>query len=254
MTFEPIRIGNTVVRRTKSSTASSSGTSVYEIKNDASPHLMRSISAILPSSPTAIKATNVLTLRDYIKKTRHATELYVALGLVKNFGNQMQALISSGWSIACMGVNDVLVITHRDHDNFTHDSIHDAVGDARMDPQFLFLNDHLMFEVDADGTLFIDHALPKRRKPKDAFLSPELQRLLQGNNNNNNNAMPLQVHFKTVYYSAAQLFIYFLLNVDHAPDDDADHAYLNPIKCTKLYWFLLRCLNPVPAERTYMYI
>ena len=114
MTFEPIRIGNTVIRRTKSSTSSSS-TSVYEIKNDASPHLMRSISAILPSSPTAIKATNVLTLRDYIKKTRHATELYVALGLVKDFGNQMQALISSGWSIACMGVNDVLVARRRAH-------------------------------------------------------------------------------------------------------------------------------------------
>lgn len=250
MTFEPIRIGNTVVRRTKSST-SSSGTSVYEIKNDASPHLVRSISAILPS-PTAVKATNVLTLRDYIKKTRHATELYVALGLVKDFGKQMQALISSGWSIACMGINDVLVITHRDHDTFTHDSIHDAestLGDARMDPQFLFLNDHLMFEVDADGTLFIDHALPKRSKPKEAFMSPELQRLLQGNDNN---ALPLQVHFKTIYYSAAQLFIYFLLNVDHILEDD--HACLNPIKCTNLYWFLLRCLNPVPADRNYIYI
>jgi hypothetical protein len=253
MTFEPIRIGNTVVRRTKSSTSTSSSSSsaVYEIKNETSPHLMRSISAIVPS-PTAIKATNVMTLRDYMKKTRHATELYVALGLVKDIGKQMQALIASGWSIACMGVNDVLVITHRDHDNFTHDSIHDAestLGDARMDPQFLFLNDHLMFEVDADGTLFIDHALPKRSKPKEAFLSPELQRLLQGGNV----AMPLQVHFKTVYYSAAQLFIYFLLNVDHVPDDE-DRAYLNPIKCTKLYWFLLRCLNPVPADRKYMYI
>jgi len=250
MTFEPIRIGNTVVRRTKSSTSTSTSSSsaVYEIKNETSPHLMRSISAIVPS-PTAIKATNVMTLRDYMKKTRHATELYVALGMVKDIGKQMQALIASGWSIACMGVNDVLVITHRDHDNFTHDSIHDAVGDARMDPQFLFLNDHLMFEVDADGTLFIDHALPKRSKPKEAFLSPELQRLLQGGNV----AMPLQVHFKTVYYSAAQLFIYFMLNVDHVPDDE-DRAYLTPIKCTKLYWFLLRCLNPVPADRKYMYI
>lgn len=254
MPFEPIRIGNTVVRRTKSST-SSSGTAVYEIKNEMSPHLIQSISAIVPS-PTAVKATNVLTLRDYIKKTRHVTELYVVLGLVKDFGKQMQALISSGWSIACMGINDVLVITHRDHDNFTHDSIHDAestLGDARMDPQFVFLNDHLMFEVGADGTMFIDHALPKRSKPKEAFMSPELQRLLK-DNNSNNNALPLQVHFKTVYYSAAQLFIYFLLNVDHAPDDDADHAYLTPIKYTKLYWFLLRCLNPSPAERKYIYI
>jgi len=248
MTFEPIRIGNTVIRRTKSSTSSSSA--VYEIKNETSPHLLRSTSAII-ASPTAIKATNVLTLHDYIKKNRHATELYVALDLVKDFGKQMQALISSGWSIACMGINDVVVITHRESDKFTHDSINDVestLGDARMDPQFLFLNDHLMFEVDADGTLFIDHALPNGNKPKHAFMSPELQHLLPSAA-----SLPVQVHFKTIYYSAAQLFIYFLLNVDHVPDDD-DRAYLNPIKYTKLYWFLLRCLNPVPADRKYMYV
>jgi len=193
----------------------------------------------------------VLTLHDYIKKNRHATELYVALDLVKDFGKQMQALISSGWSIACMGINDVVVITHRESDKFTHDSINDVestLGDARMDPQFLFLNDHLMFEVDADGTLFIDHALPNGNKPKHAFMSPELQHLLPSAA-----SLPVQVHFKTIYYSAAQLFIYFLLNVDHVPDDD-DRAYLNPIKYTKLYWFLLRCLNPVPADRKYMYV
>jgi hypothetical protein len=175
----------------------------------------------------------------------------VALGLVKDFGNQMQALISSGWSIACLGINDVVVITHRESDKFTHDSINDAestLGDASMDPQFLFLNDHLIFEVDADGTLFIDHALPKDNKPKHAFMSPELQHLLQSTAAA---SLLVQVHFKTIYYSAAQLFIYFLLNVDHIPEDD---AYLNPIKCTKLYWFLLRCLNPVPADRKYMYV
>jgi len=248
MTFEPIRIGNTVIRRRTKSTA-------YEIKNETSPHLMKSLSSIV-ASPTAITATSIMTLRDYIKKTRHATELYVALGLVKDFGKQVQALISSGWSIACMGVDDVAVITHRDHDKFTHDSISDAdstLGDARMDPQFLFLNDHLLFEVDPEGTLFIDHSLPKRTKPKEAFMSPELQQLLRSNA-----AMPLQLHFKTIYYSAAQLFIYFLLNVDHIPeeddDDDAGRAYLNPIKATKLYWFLLRCLNPVPSDRKYIYV
>ena len=53
-----------------------------------------------------------------------------------------------------------------------------------------------------------------------------------------------------------QLIIYFLLNVDYLnPDDDDDDAdYLNPIKFTKLYWFLLRCLTPVPTERSYVYI
>jgi hypothetical protein len=186
-----------------------------------------------------------MTLRDYIKKTRHATELYVALSLVRDFGKQMQALITSGWSIACMGVGDIVVITHRENDTFTHASINDVdstLGDARQDPQFLFLNDHLMFEVEADGTINIDHSLPR----KHAFLSPELQQLLDSNS-----AVPMQLHFKTIFYSAARLFIYFLLNVEYIPED---HAYLNPIKYTKLYWFLLRCLNEVPEQRKYIYI
>ena len=246
MTFEPIRIGNTVVRRTKSSTSASGST--YEIKNETSPHLMKSLSKIV-ASPAAVKAVEVMTLHDYIKKTRHATELYVALSLVRDFGKQMQALIASGWSIGCMGEGDIVVIMHREHDKFTHDSIKDAdstLGDAHMDPQFLFLNDHLVFELDPDGTLNIDHSLPR----KEAFMSPELHHHL---NAAATMPLPVQVHFKTIFYSAAQLFIYFLLNVDHIPEDD-DDAYLNPIKFTKLYWFLLRCLHRVPEERKYIYV
>ena len=199
------------------------------------------------NSAVTIEAVDVLTMRDYLKRCRHATELYVALRLVHNLGKQMQALISDGRSIACVGVDDVVVITHRDSDAFVHDSINDpdsTLGNSRMDPQFLFLNDRLIFELDEDGTLIVDHAL----KPQHAFMSPELSEWLQAQQ------PQAQLHFKTVYYSVAQLVIYFLLNVDRIPHDADDIAYLNPIKNTQLYWFLLRCLNPVPAERKYVYI
>jgi len=249
MSFEPIRIGNTVIRCKKSS-ASSSSVSVYEIKNEASPVLMKSISnatnATNANHVSIVEAANVLTMRDYLKRTRHATELYVALRLVHDLGKQMQALISAGCSIACIGVDDVVVITHRDSDAFVHDSINDpdsTLGNSRMDPQFLFLNDHLIFEVDDDGTLIVDHALPQATS-KHVFMSPELSELQQP-------PQQPQLHFKTIYHSAAQLVIYFLLNVDRTTED---LAYLNPIKHTQLYWFLLRCLNPVPAERKYIYI
>lgn len=207
----------------------------------------------LGDKASSFEATDVLTMRDYLKRARHATELYVALRLVRDLGRQMQALISAGQSIACIGIDDVVMITHRDSDAFTHDSINDldsTLDDSRMDPQFLFLNDHLIFELDDAGTLIIDHALPtpKANTPK-AFMSPELQHLLEPKSKE-----PLQVHFKTIYYSAARLIIYFLLNVDRISDDADDVAYLNPIKFTKLYWFLLRCLTPVPAERKYIYI
>jgi hypothetical protein len=246
--FEPIRIGNTVIKRTKESS--------YTITNAASPHLMKSISAATSSSGGTIDAADVLTLRSYVKRTRHATELYAALGLVRDLGKQLEALISSGRSIACLGVDDVVVITHRASDQFFQNDLDSTLGDSRMDPQFLFLNDHLIFEIDEDtGALIMDHALPP--KPSDKFMSPELKHLLKTTTTTTTTPTTarethLSVHFKTIYYSAAQLVIYFLLNVvDPSP---TDLEYLNPIKNTKLYWFLLRCLAPVPAERTYIYI
>ena len=261
MSFEPIRIGNTVIKLS----SESGSVSLYEIKNEASPFLMKSISengvvnvnaAANRNNGVVIEAVNVLTMRDYLKRCRHATELYVALRLVHNLGKQMQALISAGRSIACIGVDDVVVITHRDSDAFVHDdSINDpdsTLGDIRMDPQFLFLNDHLIFDLDDDDgtTLIVDRALTKS-KAKHVFMSPELTELLQPQAQQPHQ---LQLHFKTIYYSVAQLVIYFLLNVDRIPHDADDIAYLNPIKNTKLYWFLLRCLNPVPAQRKYIYI
>ena len=236
MPFEPIRIGNTVITK-------KAKTNTYEIRNDASPQLMKSIGV----KASSFEATDVLTMREYLKRARHATELHAALRLVHDLGRQLQALIAAGRGIACIGVEDVVIITHRDSDSFAHGSINDldcTLGDSRMDPQFLFLNDHLLFELDNDGALIIDHALPKKLS---AFLSPELRVLLKSNA-----PLPQSVHFKTIYHSAAQLIIYFLLNAEDA--EDASAEYLNPIKYTKLYWFLMRCLTPVSAERKYVYL
>lgn len=241
MSFEPIRIGNTVItKKTKANT--------YEIKNEASPHLMKSIKA---SSP--FEADDVMTLRDYLKHARYATEMYVALRLAHDLGQQMQALISGGHCFACLGVDDVVVIMHRASDAFTHKDLpHSTLGDYRMDPQFLFLNDRLLFEVDeSDGALLVDRKSAISTKPSiSAFLSPELVETLS------TGSMPMRVHFKTAYYSAAQLIIYFLLNVDRIPEDadEKDPEYLRPIKGTKLCWFLMRCLHRVPSERMYAYI
>jgi hypothetical protein len=215
--------------------------STYEIRNDLSPHLMKSIG---DKNKKTFEATDVLTLREYLKRTQHATELYVALRLVHDLGRQMQALLSGGHGIACFSADDVVVIMHRASDAFKHDNDTDANDiNSRDDPQFLFLNDRLVFEVDrSDGTLVIDRAMDTR----DAFLSPEMR---------DPQSQPQPVHFKTAYYSAALLVLYFLLNVDVTVTGTVNVTEdLRPIKGTKLQWFLLRCLNPVPAERTYIYI
>lgn len=223
-----IRIGNTVIAKDPQK-------NTFTIKNDMSPQLMQSIG---DKAAAPFEAVAVLTVRQYLARCQHATELYVALRLVHDLGRQMQALLSVGRGIACFSPDDVLVITHRDSDAFAH-SDDGALSDAQQDPQFLFLNDRLVFEVDdSDGALLIDRAL----HAADAFLPPELVDQAKD-----------KVHFKTAYYSAAQLVIHFLLNVDVSPETDLNQS-LQPIKGTKLYWFLLRCLNRAPSERKYIYI
>ena len=242
MSFQPIHIGNTaIIKKTKTKTKTNN---TYEIRNDMSPQLMKSIKA------SSFEATDVMTLRNYLKRNDHITELYVALRLAHDLGQQMQTLISGGHGIACFSLDDVVIITHRSSDAFTHK---DPDISSRDDPQFLFLNDRLIFEVDeSDGSLLIDRALDTRT----AFLSPEMLTQVQ------------RVHFKTAYYSAARLIVYFLLNNNNTGDPKGEDLHpikgedlhpikgedLHPIKGTKLYWFLLRCLNPVPAERNYIYI
>ena len=233
-----IRIGNTVITKDPQK-------NTFTIKNDMSPQLMQSIG---DKAASPFEAVAVLTVRQYLARCQHATELYVALRLVHDLGRQMQALLSAGRGIACFSADDVLVITHRDSDAFTH-SDDGALSDPRLDPQFLFLNDRWVFEVDdSDGALLIDRAL---HAAADAFLSPEL--VGHKGQDKANDQANAKVHFKTAYYSAAQLVIHFLLNVDVSPETDLNQC-LQPIKGTKLYWFLLRCLNRAPSERKYIYI
>jgi len=238
-----MRIGNTVITKKAKANANSTKKNTYEIKNDAAPFLMKSI-----GDKASFEADDVLTLLDYLKRCHHATELYVALHLVHDLGRQMEALFTEGRGIACIGINDIVVITHRASDAFTHkDADTSTLGDSRLDPQFLFLNDRMIFEVDeSDGSLLIDRAL---NKDETSFMSPELLETLK-----HKAKPPMHVHFKTAYYSVAQLVVYFLLDVKHIPDDDDDLEYMQPIKGTKLYWFLLRCLNHSPPERKYIYV
>jgi len=238
-----LRIGNTVI--TKKTTAKTNAKeSTYEIKNDVCPHLIKSVAAISGSSGSgsskSFEARTVMPLKEYLQRCNHATELYVALCLLRDLGRQMQALLSGGHGIACFSVDDVVIIAHLESDAFTHSDPESTLG---PDPQFLFLNDRLIFEVDeSDGTLLIDRAL--NAIAKNAFVAPELAE------------EPLtRVHFKTAYHSAAQLLIYFLLGPSFKQGImSLNGTSLNPIKGTKLYWFLLRCLNRVPSERSYVYV
>ena len=88
----------------------------------------------------------------------------------------------------------------------------------------------------------------------DFFLSPELKKIRE---------IPSQVHFKTSYYSLACLILYSLTDhkLDHLEEQEQEQEQEQvhrldrlPIKETKLYWLLKRCLHENPLLRSIAYL
>jgi len=88
----------------------------------------------------------------------------------------------------------------------------------------------------------------------DFYVSPELLNI---------NKLPSYVHYKTSYFSLACLIIYSLssndkfykeyLN-DKQPDRIIEILNNHPIKNTKMYWLLSRCLVEDPKNRSILFI
>jgi serine/threonine protein kinase len=90
--------------------------------------------------------------------------------------------------------------------------------------------------------------------PNDFFFSPEMLSIKE---------LPSYVHYKTSYFSLACLIIYLLLGDNEFYKDYLNHKQCNkimdvlnnhPIKDTKLYWLLSRCLVEDSKIRSIIFI
>ena len=89
---------------------------------------------------------------------------------------------------------------------------------------------------------------------EDFFMSPELYNVKE---------LPANIHYKTIYFSLGSIIIYGLTgNMDFLKDEDDKPIYqkLNdtleclPIRGSKLYWLLKRCLDEEPKRRSIIFI
>ena len=80
---------------------------------------------------------------------------------------------------------------------------------------------------------------------KTFFAAPELHKI---------KVLPAQVHFKVSYYSLACLIISLLIETDGKEELTIKHLDTHPIKNTKLYWLLSRCLLEDPNKRSIIFI
>ena len=125
------------------------------------------------------------------------------------------------------------------------------------DEKFAFLGSELVANLDPEGT---NHAIISCPfSTDDFFISPELLKIRE---------IPSFVHFKTAYFSLALLIIYCLLFNEDEEDLQFYTDYLihkqsekiinilnnHPIRYTRLFWLLSRCLVEDPDNRSIVLI
>ena len=112
-----------------------------------------------------------------------------------------------------------------------------------------FLGSQLIADLDSEGNESNLATICCLFNTKEFFAAPELLKI---------NRLPAKVNYKSSYYSLASLIIHLLI---YSPDnphtfDNNPLSYLDkhPIKNTKLYWLLSRCLEEDPNKRSIIFI
>lgn len=171
------------------------------------------------------KAYSVKTLKQFLEQKPNTIQN--ALLLTSNLADQLQYLLSvEDHTIIGYAPENIIVIN---------------------DKTFAFLGSKCVTELDETQTLI---SYPFSHS--DFFVSPELLKITD---------LPHYVHYKTAYFSLACLVIYTLMADDsfyfkYLQKEETILEFLNnhPIKHTKLYWLLSRCLDEEPEKRTILLI
>lgn len=183
------------------------------------------------------KAIKVEKLKNLLKRKesfsyRHLKEIY------NNIAKQFESLEKDNFCHLFLDINDIIRV------EIDKES---QIGGSGYDIIFLYLN--------TSNFLPIKNKFTKIIKPfdkKNIFISPELKSITQ---------IPIDIHINSQLYSLAVLTCYCgewnktpskYNNIDK--DISFYKDYLSNIENSKLYWSLLRCLNPNSNERIYLYI
>lgn len=160
---------------------------------------------------------SIQTLEHFIKNSELKRLSYDAMiKLIYDIGFTIKTLEQQQQAILCFGLDDIMVI---------NENIFFFINTGKILP---IIKKHITLK----NPLYI----------KKSFLTPDT----------NWKQLPIKVHFNTGIYSFALLLIYASTNTLYEKGINDD--ILNPIYQTKLYYFILRCLNDNPDERIFLYV
>ena len=184
------------------------------------------------------KATSVKTLDEYkndkmISQGRKNLLVSDVANMVRSLSAQLNYLITKqSHTILGYTPSDIIVIN---------------------DEKFAFIGSELVANIDTeDGYEMATISCPF--STSDFFVSPELLKIKE---------IPSTIHYKTAYFSLGLLLIYVLLADDDFYKDYLKHKHsekilesLNshPVKNTRIYWLLSRCLIEDAKERSLILI
>jgi len=171
------------------------------------------------------KASSVRSLKEFRKLTINET-----ITLIANLSHQLKYLITvENHTVIGYAPENIIVID---------------------DKKFAFLGSEFLSKIGDNNNILISFPFTT----DEFFVSPELLNVKE---------LPSYVHYKTAYFSLACLATYVLLS-----DSDFYSKYLNnknaetilnslnlhPVKDTKLYWLLSRCLVEEAEKRSILFI
>jgi hypothetical protein len=170
----------------------------------------------------SFRASSVKSFKKFMTKNKNITyenSLMIILSLTKQF---QYLIISEHKCFYQYIIENIIVI-----DNF----------------KFIYLSNEDLINLSNSNKLFLS-------KPfnRNGFISPEIFNI---------KTIPAEVDFKTIYYSLGALIIYFLfnknININKNIFEDLKEI-LQPIKGTKLFGLISRCLFEEIERRAIIYI
>jgi len=168
-------------------------------------------------------AENVTNLKEFLINSTFKLSHHKCITIIDELTKQIAYLEKLGYGFYGFNIEDILVINSNKF----------VICNSRY--LLPITNNHLHFYEPIEHPLFIDPLLFKLT------------------------TLPTQIHYKCVYYSLAVLIVFSLLNVyllvgnEEKGELELDRS-LYPIKNTKLYWFLKRCLDSNIEDRTCLLI
>jgi hypothetical protein len=179
-----------------------------------------------------LKANKVITLKEYqnenkVKNGKLGILVSDAVKMLRSLVLQLNYLISKeSCTILGYAPEEIIVIN---------------------DEKFAYLGSELVAKIDEESNMAM---ISCPYSTSDFFVSPELLKIKE---------LPSYVHFKTAYFSLALLIIYMLLGDREFYTEYLNHKhseniliFLNnhPVKHSKFYWLLSRCLVEDAKDRS----